>query len=364
MVKDAFAQTRNDLIGEVESEIENLVSNRDIGFYYKDIETGAVYFHNKSKRYKSASTTKLPVVTCAYQMAADGRLNLDDMMTYTQKYYYAGSGIIRYQPEGSSYSIRQLVQYAVKHSDNIAYNMLRAKIGDKNLYDYIYSIKALFVNNFNSEEISVYLDALYTFAQENGELGEDFLSFFIDTEFEERIPAATPQLDVAHKVGMLPLEHIYHDAAIVYDKHPYILVIMTSGAQNNAAGFFVELAGLINKRHTLLYNDLEVEAGSLYVNGAPSEIRGAYISADTNELMIPSAKLLESLGIEYKWDGEIKSIIFEYSGDAVFIFTEQEKAYVGIESYPCLVVTKDDSAYVSASFFTDAFGIEITSNGR
>jgi hypothetical protein len=152
------------------------------------------------------------------------------------------------------------VQHAVKYSDNVAYKMLRSKIGDTNLYSYINSINAVFVNNFDCEEIAVYMKAVYEFSQTNGELGDEFLSFFINTEYEERIPAGTPELTVAHKIGFLPLEEIYHDAAVVWDEQPYILIIMTKGRANNNEDFFIKLSRLIQRRNQALFAGYAVEA--------------------------------------------------------------------------------------------------------
>ena len=242
-----------DALRAVEAEIAECVGERTVSFYYESLETGMEYKHNEEARYRSASTTKLPVVLAAYQMAAEGRLNLEGEVEYIEEeFWHDGSGRIRYAEDGTLYTFRELVWHAVHFSDNVAYKMLRAE-NDWYMHPYIRRINAVFVNEFNAGEVAVYMREVYRFAKDNGELGAEFLSFFVNTYFESRIPAALPHLKVAHKIGSWTVEEIYHDAAVVFDEDPYVLVIMTYGEENNNSSFFVELTELLHKRHLLLH---------------------------------------------------------------------------------------------------------------
>lgn len=356
----AAEYTTADTPATLEAAIESLVQGRDIGLYYESLDTGQIYTYRATARYPSASTTKLPIVLCTYQMASDGQLNLDEEMTYRESYYYGGSGIIQYQLGKRVYTLRQLVQYAVQYSDNIAYNMLRARLGNA-LFTYIQRINAQFVNNFNAEEVAVYMRAVYDFVASNEVLGAEFLSFFVDTQFEERIPQATPALTVAHKIGWLPLENIYHDAAVVYDDSPYLLVIMTRGAKNNDPAFFMELAGLIHRLHMFSQNDRPLEAGRLAINGFPVDVDGAYLEKGTRRVMLPLDALLDYVCIDYEWDAALQRITYQYGDVPVTVNGVHQIVFIDHISQPFASVAREGTLYVPMDTISLLPGLELVS---
>jgi beta-lactamase class A len=70
-------------------------------------------------------------------------------------------------------------------------------------------------------------------------------------KFNDAIPAGLPEgTEVAHKTGNIT--RIHHDAAIVYAKRPYVLVILVRGIQEQK-----ESAALMARLSTAVYQAIE-----------------------------------------------------------------------------------------------------------
>ncbi|OON97141.1 MAG: hypothetical protein ATN36_03985 [Epulopiscium sp. Nele67-Bin005] len=246
--------------GITSEEIIDFVKNSSgtNAFYYENIITGETFSHNENLVFKSASTIKLPLATYIYKLASEGSLDLDSFMTYTSTYYYEGTGIIQKQAVGTSYTLRDLTQKNIVYSDNIAYRMLRAKVGLSNFQQYLRDIGTTMVdthsyNHINCIDYSKYIKDYYNFTLENPELGAELTYFWQNTDFNDHIPAGVPNLEVGHKIGWLPLENLYHDGGIVYDEQPYILIILHQGmGQAAQIQYFKTLTEKVHEYHETL----------------------------------------------------------------------------------------------------------------
>ena len=69
-------------------------------------------------------------------MASQGKIDLDEELTYTGKYYDTGSGLLKNKPLNTSYSVRTLLEYSTVHSDNAAHNMLMDRFGRENMLNF------------------------------------------------------------------------------------------------------------------------------------------------------------------------------------------------------------------------------------
>jgi hypothetical protein len=90
---------------------------------------------------------------------------------------------------------------------------------------------------------------LYQFS-EKSPLGKELVGYLKQTVYNSTIPRGIKGVAVAHKVGMIPNERIYNDAAIVYDKTPFVLAIMTKGiSYEKSQRVIADLAAIVNKNH-------------------------------------------------------------------------------------------------------------------
>ena len=97
-----------------------------VSMYYEDLESGYTYLHNADHSYFAASLMKAPFCMYILQLAANGKCDLSQKITYTATFQSTGTGIIKNAAFGTEYTIQQLIEYAIRYSDNAALRMLRS----------------------------------------------------------------------------------------------------------------------------------------------------------------------------------------------------------------------------------------------
>ena len=240
--------------------LNDLFSKNKLNFsyYYSDVTTGYSLSYNENDENWAASVIKAPVVIYIYRLASEGKINLDEKLTYTSGFYAEGTGKIRYQKVNTKYTIRTLVEYAVKYSDNIAHRMLVKHFGMDNIKEYWRNLgsTSIFENNkifsnFNAKDGYIVMKELYDFSKEN-EYGKELLDYF---------KAAKPNFvtgdkddEIAHKYGWG--QSSLHDMAIIFDENPYILIVFTTRGQTSYANFFKDVSAKVNEIHKE-YNELK-----------------------------------------------------------------------------------------------------------
>ena len=127
-----------DSIKGIIQEINNYYnqSNNYFAFAYKDIYTGFMVSYNENQAIFTASTIKGPTDLYIYEMASMGKINLDEELRYTGRYYNTGSGVLKNKSVNTNYSVRTLLNYSTVYSDNAAHNMLMDRYGRENMYNF------------------------------------------------------------------------------------------------------------------------------------------------------------------------------------------------------------------------------------
>jgi len=221
---------------------------------YQDLVTGETFQIKGKTSSRAASTIKLPLALYIMEQAAKGKINLNQKLKYKSYHYYGGSGVIQKDKVGTSYTIRDLVKKAMIYSDNIAFIMLKERVGQQNFIKYMKSVggKYAYPNGQNltsAKDLTIYAKRLYLFSNKSP-LGKELVGYLKKTVYNTTIPRGIKGTAVAHKVGMIPMDRIYNDAAIVYDKNPYVLAIMTRGiSYEKSQKVIAGLAGIVNKHH-------------------------------------------------------------------------------------------------------------------
>lgn len=227
----------------------------NLALFYQNLVTGQSYSYQSTNVFSAASTIKLPLVLYVYELASQNKINLHEKLTYKSHHYYGGSGVIQNDPIGTQYTIKELVEKSVVYSDNIAFSMLREKVGQANFIQYANSIGGTVVypngrNQTTAKDLSTYLGRLWDFSKKDPELGQELIHLFKNTVYQETVAKSVNPVDVAHKVGYIPMNLIYNDAAIVFDDQPYILVVMTQGIPvGQDVHFISNLAEVVQKEH-------------------------------------------------------------------------------------------------------------------
>ncbi|SET22817.1 beta-lactamase class A [Oceanobacillus limi] len=225
-----------------------------MSFYYENINTGYKMYYNPEKVYGAASTVKMPMALYVMEQAAKGNVDLNEVKAYEGRHYSGGTGIIQYEDVGSEYTIKEIVENAMIHSDNVAYIMLLDRFGRGNLIDFMHELGGKYAypdmqNVTTAKDMGMYSKALYEFSNEE-ELGAELVEILKNTEFNDAIPAGVPDLEVAHKIGYITNQLLFNDVGIVYDEDPYVLAVTTKGIPfDDQRETVAELTSIIHEEH-------------------------------------------------------------------------------------------------------------------
>ena len=184
-------------------------------------------------------------------MAKEGKINLDDELTYTSKYYNSGTGVLKNKKINTNYTIRTLSQYAIRNSDNAAHNMLMDNYGRNNIKTYWQNKGANIIftgrDNWgliNAHDAVIYMEELYKFYVDDNIYGNELMNNFVNTT--AKFISGKNDYIVANKSGWSG--NSIHDVSIVFAPNPYIVVALSKeGLNNNYMNYF-------NRVNDLAYN--------------------------------------------------------------------------------------------------------------
>ena len=122
-----------------------------------------------------------------------------------------------------------------QQSDNTAYGIMLKKLGERKVVEMMQEIgmnnTSLATNDTTPRDIGVFFVKLWKGEILKDESREELLVNLTDTNFEDRIPKGVPEgVRVAHKIGN-EAGGVYNDAGIVMGENPFVLVILTRGAE-------------------------------------------------------------------------------------------------------------------------------------
>lgn len=238
------------------TELNNLYnkSERYHSFFYQDLYTGFTVSYNENSPIYAASTIKAPAVIYIYEMASLGKIDLNERLIYTDRFYNGGSGIIKNKKTNINYSIEELIHYTIRYSDNIAYKMLMNRFNQTEILEFwkklgtdvIFTNKNTIWGNNTVKDAAIYMKELYRFSKENNEYGTKLMQYFKNAEWK-LITDKNGNFYTANKGGWL--DSYFHDSAIVFDKNPYVLTIMSNTGGSDYNYLFKSTSKSIGKLH-------------------------------------------------------------------------------------------------------------------
>ena len=294
---------RNETVDEAtgETTVTETQQPAQLAFYYQDLGTGYTLSYNSDDIMYSASLIKAPyiysmlktVADFEYQkrnFSADGsplfdeegnplfegphpnldengnilyaegeeKFDLNRIWTYDKETMSVeGSGVIRDYESGFQLTYRELAIYALKYSDNVAFAQLRKMFGYAEYYAIARDLgvrgSSYGFMQLSADDCGLFLEAIFNFIEENETYGALIRDAMLESNYPYLIPYNVSPVKAAHKYGW---DHdSYHDMAIVYNDHPYILVIMTDleDGGNNANSYIASVVKAINTIHKNFY---------------------------------------------------------------------------------------------------------------
>lgn len=197
-------------------------------------------------------------------LEGEEKYDLSEIWIYDSKTMFVeGSGEIMEQEDGFQLTFQELLDYALLYSDNIALSQLQKRFGFSSFYKIIgeLGIKSPSYSfmDLSADECVLFLRELYNYFGSESQYASHMKDCMIKSKHLELICANYPEGMAAHKYGWDI--GAFHDMAIVFDEHPYIVVIMTDyeDGGEEPTEFIGEVVDYIKAIHEKMYPENDIE---------------------------------------------------------------------------------------------------------
>lgn len=204
----------------------------DISLAYCDLETGFRVMLNPDRHYYSASVIKAPYMLYIYRLALAGNADLEQKLTYTEKYRREGTGVLKNMEYGTEFTVEELIGYCLEESDNSAFAMLKEIFPEEGYEKFAASLGEVHAEDSKAkggpqiccESALAFSRAIYNFIEEKNPYSENLYTHM--TNSRNAMICGGEGSKVVRKYGWY--EGFFHDMAIVYGEKNYLLTVMTN----------------------------------------------------------------------------------------------------------------------------------------
>lgn len=239
-----------------------------VAVFMKDLRSGREWTYHADDLFPSASLIKVPVMACVFNKMKEGGLTLDSDLTLRRKERVGGSGRLKWAPDGSHYTVREILERMITESDNTALRMLLDDVGFDYFQRGFQTTLGLTYTQIHPEGLSLENRRIpnenYTTAREMGSLlekmykgqlvdrfsSEMMLEYMKGLKTRKRLARPLPVgWQLAHKTGLL--RGACHDVGIVMTPQgEYVLAVLTGQNQNyKVAKSFIEKLAATSYRY-------------------------------------------------------------------------------------------------------------------
>ncbi len=213
--------------------------------YFRSLSDGRWFSINGDAGYIPGSILKVPVMMTFLKMEEERPGILGRKVTFDRPIANPKSETYRESPLklGNSYTIRELIENMIVHSDNIATTLLLMNMFDSDRYRNVYSelglpVPAPFDTDFRltAAHVSRFLRVLYNASFLNEKYSHYALELLTRATFSEGMSGGVPAgTKVAHKFGEAGdnVQLQFSETGIFYHpQKPYLLTVMTEGSDS------------------------------------------------------------------------------------------------------------------------------------
>jgi beta-lactamase class A len=257
----AGAQTAPPMVAGLSRDLTRLIaaSGAEVAVAWQplDAKRNETLLIHGDLRFHAASTMKVPIMIELFRQAETRRLKLDDTIAVTNHFTSIVDGSPYelsatedsdgdvYKAIGSTMSYRALCEAMITKSSNLAANVLITALWPKRIQATVGRLGASGMQVLRGvEDLKAFDKGLNNTTDARGlmtlmlrigrgeavnrQASDDMTAILKRQQFNDAIPAGLPaSVVVAHKTGNVT--GIHHDAAIVYAKRPYVLVVLVRG---------------------------------------------------------------------------------------------------------------------------------------
>ena len=240
-------------------------SGAEVGIAFRTLDEKEEWYSRSDETFHAASTMKVPVLIELFHQVEEGKLKLSDTLVLKNEFHSIADGSVfkldaaddseteLYEVEGQTRTLAELAALMITVSSNFATNLLVEKLGVENIRATVKTLGAdgvrvlrgvedqkAFDKGLNNTTTAHGLQILMTANAQgnavNRESSEQMVAILKRQSFNEAIPAGLPKgIAVAHKTG--DITKVHHDAAIVYAKRPFVLVLLVRGIEDEKVAY-------------------------------------------------------------------------------------------------------------------------------
>ncbi len=212
--------------------------------YVRDFNKAEWTWYNGDERYDPGSMLKLPILLTWLAMidAEPSLLQRSWVCSPKEAAVDQNTAFPSAQADaGRSYTVHQLLELMIVHSDNRATSILTHHMAPERFFRTFQDLglpvpdRSTTDYRMNVRDYSVFMKALYNSSYLSPTRSEYALELMTRAEFKNGLVAGLPAgTDVAHKFGEAgnPAEKQLHETGLVYmEGYPYLITVMTRGDQ-------------------------------------------------------------------------------------------------------------------------------------
>jgi beta-lactamase class A len=252
-----------------------------------DLSSGFSVGYNASASMPAASTIKVPVMVEVFRQLSLGRFDLTRHLTLLGSDKDYGSGDLCNMPDGSTYSVNELLMKMIDISDNTATNMLIRLVGRSSINRTMATLgleHTKLTSDVRTDSWAV-RQTLRTSPQDMVRLlslmakrvlvddwsSNEMISILEDDQINTLLPEPLPDdVPIAHKTGSF--FDTLNDVGIVYaDEGPYVIAVMTTHLPSLEMGrsFIRSLSRMAYAQEARLASWRSVMGINTFSRGAP-----------------------------------------------------------------------------------------------
>ena len=251
-VLDSDFKISDELLLEINNSINSYGAG--VSLYIVSLNDGMTIGYNVDKGFETASSIKAPYALYIYKEIEAGNINPDQLISYEEKYYNKGTGIIKKSDFGTTYSVKDLVYYSLNDSDNIAHIMLHKNFGVKGYNDMLKNLgtKQLYLTAGNpwgytsSRSAALVWQEIYNFSLQGNE-GIEFLNILSNGKYNY-FKEVMPTIPSASKTGFASKDVV--ETGIVFGEHPYIAIAIANKGGN--IGAYTQVLKLVSYMNDIM----------------------------------------------------------------------------------------------------------------
>ncbi len=257
LINDEIVEEKKVDFAKIENILADEEQNGEFSVYIQDLKSGCKYYTANADQPFVAAGSIFPVISWALQSAvAENAVAYHDTVRIRDSMLVGGTGILAKNDTGKYYSIGELEQIMLLHSDNTAANILIDHIGG------IDAVNRYIQEPFENAKLNRYLmDSNAIDKGIENYLSAQELGLIISGCKINNAGLSLPQADMSayipanclvyHQVGLLT--NIYNEAFLVCGENAeFVVAVMSRGTSHETA------KQIIGKILQFVYYDLEI----------------------------------------------------------------------------------------------------------